>query len=199
MAVTTITSLPAFPSRLGDPTNFFSESLTFLEAQPTFVTECNTLAGELNAFKFNVNNWGLVTESTNPNSGTNVTNFPDASPTGLTGLELIGALDDLLESLYDFVADANAVATYIDGRDDPAAPVVSDPDRPTMPTISASQTRADDQTTFNSKAVSFHNSARTFAYTLNDLSNYVTEYLAGTEDWGDFTSHGTNTEDWGSV
>lgn len=199
MAVTTISAFPATPSRLGDPTNFYAESLAFLEAQPTFVSQCNSLAGELNGFKFNINDWGLITESPSGGSGSNITNFPDASPTGLTGLELIGAIDSLLESLSDFVADANTVAAYIDTRDDPSAPVVSDPERPTVPTIPASPTRTDQQSTFNSKAVAFHNGARTFAYTLNDFSNYVTDYLAGTEDWSTITAAITATDDWGSI
>lgn len=199
MAVTTISTLPAFPSRLGDPNNFFAESLAFLEAQPTFVSQCNTLAGELNAFKFNVNDWGLITQSPSGGGGSNITNFPDAAPNGLTGLNLIGALDGLLESLYDFVADANTVAAYIDTLDDPAAPVVSDPLRPNVPSVPASQTRSDDQAAFNSKATAFHNGARAFAYALNDLSNYVSEYLSGTEDWSTITTAITSTDDWGSI
>lgn len=199
MAVQTISAFPATPSRLGDPTNFFAESLAFLAAQPTFVSQCNTLAGQLNAFKFNVNDWGLITTTPSGGGGSNVTNFPNAAPTGLTGLDLIGSLDSLLASLSSFVADANTVATYIDALDDPAAPVVVDPSRPNIPSVSASQTRTDAQATFNSKATAFHNSARTFAYALNDLSNYVTSYLSGTDDWSTITAAITATDDWGSI
>ncbi len=45
--MTTITSLPTPPSR-DDPTNFSERADGFLGALPTFVTETNALAGELN-------------------------------------------------------------------------------------------------------------------------------------------------------
>lgn len=199
MAVQTISAFPATPSRLGDPANFFAESLAFLEAQSTFVSQCNTLAGQLNAFKFSVNDWGLITDPPTGNGGATVTNFPNAAPTGLTGFALISALDSLLGSLSAFVPDANTVAAYIDNLDDPAAPVVSDPTRPVVPSIPASQTRADSQTAFNTKAVAFHNGARAFAYALNDLSVYVSAYSSGTEDWSSITAAITSTDDWGSI
>ena len=63
MAVPVITTLPAAPSRIGDPANFFSESLDFLDAQLALEDECNDIAVYLNAAKFGVNDWGLITSA----------------------------------------------------------------------------------------------------------------------------------------
>jgi hypothetical protein len=46
--MTTITALPTPPSR-SDPVNFAARGDTFLGALPTFATEANALAGEVNA------------------------------------------------------------------------------------------------------------------------------------------------------
>jgi hypothetical protein len=201
MAVPTIAALPAAPSRLGDPTNFYAESLTFLEAQQDFADECNAVRTYLNDAQFNVNDWGLVSDPITGGSATTISNFPAAAPTNppLTGYELISAIDDMLVDLAAFVSDGNTVASYIDGFTDPAAPVVVDPARPTVAPVADSQARTDTPAHFNSAAITFYNSARSFALTLDSLSEYVTDYLSGTEDWALITTSHTSSEDWGSI
>lgn len=201
MAVPSITALPAAPSRIGDPTHFFAESLAFLDAQIDLVTECNAVGTYLNAAKFNIDNWGLITASPSGGSPVVIDNFPAAAPTNppLSGYDLIYAIDAMLAGYADFITDANAVGTFIDGQSDPAAPVVSDPARPIISTVSATPLRGDVPSTFNSKAVSFHNSLRAFAFLLNDLAEYVASVLSGTDDWGLITAVYTSTDDWGSI
>lgn len=201
MAVPTITAMPAAPSRIGDPTNFFSESLAFLDAQPDLQAECNDVADYLNAAMFNANNWGLITESPAGGTPAAISDFPDAAPTNppLTGYDLIAAIDDMMASINPFITDANAVATFIDGYSDPLAPVVSDPARPTISQVAASQARTDSPTAFETKAVAFYNSLRAFAFLLNDLSTYTVTYLSGTEDWSSIAIAYTSSEDWGSI
>lgn len=201
MAVPAISALPTAPSRIGDPTNFYAESLAFLDVQPDLATECNAVASYLNALVFNVNNWGLITSTPGSGSPVVIDSFPSAAPTNppLTGYPLIVAIDGMMASLGPFIPDANAVGTYIDGYSDPLAPPITDPNRPVVSSVTDSPLRMDSPSTFNSKAVGFYNSLRAFAFILNDLAVYVTEYLSGTDNWGSIAVIYTSSEDWGSI
>lgn len=201
MAIPVITTLPVAPSRIGDPANFFSESLDFLDAQLTLEDECNNIATYLNAAKFGVNDWGLITSAPSGGSPVVIDDFPNEAPTNppLTGYDLIIAIDAMFGSYAAFVTDANAVGAYIDGYVDPAAPVVVDPARPTISSVAQTPLRMDTPTAFNSAAVSFYSSVRSFAFLLNDLAEYVTASLSGTEDWSLITITYTSTDDWGSI
>lgn len=201
MTVGTITSLPAAPSRIGDQTNFFAESLAFLDAQDTFSTECQGVATYLNAAKFNLLDWGGLGAIGSGSSPVSITHYPSVPPTNppLSGYDLTLAIDTMLQNLKDFVADGNAVAAYIDGYTDPSAPVVTDPARPTVHTLVASPTRADDPSAFNANTAAFYASARTFATSLQELADYATNYLSSSEDWALITNAITETDDWGSI
>lgn len=201
MAVPSISALPAAPSRIGDPDNFFAESLAFLGAQPNFVTQCNAVAAYLNAANWSVNDWGLITEAVGGGAPVSISNFPLPAPTNppLTGFALIGAIDTLLAALVAFVADGNAVAAYIDTFVDPLAVPVPEPSRPSVSLVAESPVRTDAIATFNSKAVSFYNSARAFALTLQSLADYVSAFLSGSEDWASIADAITSTDDWGTI
>jgi hypothetical protein len=70
----TITTLPAPPTR-ADATNFNARADAFLSALPTFVSEANALAGEVNGYA-----------STAAASAATATNAPGTSATSTTGL-----------------------------------------------------------------------------------------------------------------
>jgi hypothetical protein len=201
MAVPSIATMPAAPSRAGDPANFFAESLAFLDAQPDLQTECNAVASYLNAVVFNVNDWGLITATPSGGSPVDIETFPDAAPTNppLTGYPLIEAIDDMMVSIVSFVPEANAVAAYVDGFSDPLADPIVDPSRPVLSTVAVSPLRLDSPDAFNSKAPGYYNSLRAFAFLLNDLAVYATEFLSGTDDWSLITISHTSTDDWGSI
>ena len=59
--MTTITDLPDAPSR-ADPANFSTEADAFLGALPTFGTECNLVASEINTAKTNTDNNVIYSE-----------------------------------------------------------------------------------------------------------------------------------------
>lgn len=200
MPVSTISALPAAPSRIGDAANFASESLAFLNAQSTFATDCNAVATYFNAAKFNPFDWGDLTPAGTV-TPVNITNFIDLAPTNPPsfGYALADGIDNLLASMVAFVPDANAVATYIDGRVDPLAPVVVDPNRPTIPSVTDSPLRSDGASVFESKALSFYGTARAFGEGLQALAEYATEYLGEAEDWGSIATVYTETDDWGSI
>lgn len=201
MAVPTISALSAVPSRIGDATNFFAESLAFLEAQETFSAECVDVATYLNAAKFNLLDWGGLGAIGGGSSPVVITNYPSLPPTNppLSGYDLTIAIDDLLQNLSDFVADGNAVASYIDGYTDPSAPVVTDPARPIVHTMADAPARTDGPDAFNSKASSFYTSSVTFATSLQELADYATNYLSSSEDWELISGAITETDDWGSI
>jgi len=201
MPAPTITALPAAPSRLGDPSNFFAESLAFLDAQPDFEADCDALAAYLNAANWSPNDWGGLEPVGSGSSPVFITNYPATiSPAGaLSGFELISELDGVLSSLAAFVPDANDVAAYIDGFVDPLATPVSEPSRPTVPPVSPSPLRPDALAAFNSKGFSFYTSARAFALGLQALADYATAFLSETEDWATIADSITSTDDWGSI
>lgn len=201
MAVPTITALPAVPSRIGDPTNFFAENLAFLSAQADFADECNDIADYLNDAIFNPFDWGNLTAISGGGSPVSIANYPNVPPTNppLTGLALTSAIDDLLQSLSDFVSDGNTVASYIDDFTDPLGTPVSDPERPIVHGVDASPTRADQPSAFNTNAAAFYGSARAFALSLQEMADYATSYLESSEDWSLITSAITETDDWGSI
>lgn len=111
MAVATISTMPASPSRLGDPSNFITESLAFLDAQVGFASQCNSVAATLNAGKFNPNDWGSL-DPVSGSSPVSVTHFIDPTPTNppLFGQALADAVDDMLATFNPFISDANIVA-----------------------------------------------------------------------------------------
>ena len=200
MTVATISTMPASPSRLGDPSNFITESLAFLDAQVGFASQCNSVADTLNAGKFNPNDWGNL----GPISGSSpvsVTNFISTTPTNppLSGQALADAVDDMLATFNPFISDANTVATWIDGATDIANPTIVDPTRPTIPTVNPSPLRNDGQSAFESKALSFYGSARAFSLSLQNLADYVAAFSSGYEDWSEIDITYTETDDWGFI
>jgi hypothetical protein len=200
MTVTTISAMPASPSRLGDPSNFITESLAFLDAQAGFVTQCNSVSATLNAGKFNPNDWGDL-GPVGGSSPVSVTNFISATPTNppLAGQGLADAIDDMLATFNPFIADANTVAAWIDGETDIANPSIVDPTRPTIQIVNPSPLRNDGQNDFESKALSFYGSARAFSLSLQGLADYVAVFSSGYEDWSEIDIVYTETDDWGFI
>jgi hypothetical protein len=200
MAVTTISAMPASPSRLGDPSNFITESLAFLDAQTGFATQCNSVASTLNVGKFNPNDWGNL-DPVSGSSPVSVTNFISATPTNppLFGQGLADAIDDMLATFNPFISDANTVAAWIDGETDIANPSIVDPTRPTITTVNASPLRNDGQEAFESKALAFYGSARAFSLSLQSLADYVAVFSSGYEDWSEIDIVYTETDDWGFI
>ena len=200
MAYPAISTLPAAPSRLGDPSNFVTESLAFLDAQIDFVSDCNAVATYLNTANFDPYEWGDLSAITG-SSPVVITNFINAAPLipPLTGAPLADAIDDLLASMVAFVPDANAVGTWIDTLEDPLAPVIVDPARPSVSTVAATPLRNDGQLTFESKAISFYGSARAFSTTMQAFANYVATFSSGYEDWNGIDVVYTETDDWGLI
>lgn len=200
MAAPTITALPSAPSRVGDPTHFYSESILFLEAQDDFATECTSLGSYLNAVKFNPDDWGNLSAIPSGGSPVNITHFVNTPPTppASSGFTLANDIDALLSSVSSFVSDANAVAAYIDGFND-AAGTTSDPARPTIHAVSSSPLRTDSPSTFGEKALSFYGSARSFSLSLQEMAEYVTAYLGGAYDWALISDAITETDDWGLI
>lgn len=200
MAIGTITAMPAAPSRLGDPDNFVTESLAFLDAQDGFADECTGISNYLNAAKFDPYNWGNL----GPISGSSpvlIENFISTAPTNppLSGLQLADAIDALLATFGPFITDANTVCAWLDGEIDPAHPVIVDPSRPVMPIVNPSPLRNDGQIAFESKALSFYGSASTFSVALQNMANYVAGFSSGYEDWDGIDTVYTDADDWGFI
>ena len=195
-----ISTLPAAPSRLGDPSNFVTEGLAFLDAQIDFVSDCNAVSTYLNAAKFDPYEWGDLS-AVSGSSPVYITNFINAAPIipPLTGAPMADAIDDLLASMVAFVPDANTVGTWIDTLEDPLAPVIVDPARPSVSTVSATPLRNDGQLTFESKAISFYGSARSFSTTMQQFADYVATFSSGYEDWNGIDVVYTETDDWGLI
>lgn len=195
-----ISTLPAAPSRLGDPDNFVTESLAFLDAQIDFVSDCNAVSTYLNSANFDPYEWGDLSAITG-SSPVSITNFINAAPVvpPLSGAPLADAIDDLLASMVAFVPDANTVGAWIDTLEDPLAPVTIDPARPTVSTVAATPLRNDGQLVFESKAISFYGSARAFSTTMQAFANYVATFSSGYEDWNGIDVVYTETDDWGFI
>ena len=195
-----ISTLPAAPSRLGDPSNFVTESLAFLDAQIDFVSDCNAVSTYLNTAKFDPFEWGDLSAITG-SSPVSITNFINTAPVvpPLNGVALADAIDDLLASMVAFIPDANTVGAWIDTVEDPSAPVVVDPARPTVSTVAATPLRNDGQLSFESKAISLYGSARSFSTTMQQFANYVATFSSGFEDWNGIEVVYTETDDWGLI
>lgn len=200
MPIGTITAMPAAPSRIGDPDNFVSEALAFLDAQSGFATQCTNIATYLNAAKFDPFDWGDLGPITG-SSPVSISNFIGIPPNSqvVSGQALADGIDDLLVTFNPFIADANAVCTYIDLSVSPLHPVVVDPTRPTVPAVTASPLRNDGSADFDSKAVSFYGSARAFSLTLQSMADYVATFSSGFEDWNGIDTIHTETDDWGFI
>jgi hypothetical protein len=195
-----ISTLPAAPSRLGDPSNFVTESLAFLDAQIDFVSDCNAVSTYLNTAKFDPFEWGDLSAITG-SSPVSITNFINTAPVvpPLNGVPLADAIDDLLASMVAFIPDANTVGAWIDTVEDPLAPVVVDPARPTVSTVAATPLRNDGQLSFESKAISLYGSARSFSTTMQQFADYVATFSSGYEDWNGIEVVYTETDDWGLI
>lgn len=198
MPIGTISAMPAAPSRIGDPTNFVTESLAFLDAQVGFVTQCNSVATYINAAKFNPYSWGNLGAITGA-SPVSITNFIAEPPNSqvLSGQALATAIDSVMASFNPFITDANTVGTYIDSENDPLNPVIVDPARPVIPTVQPTPLRNDGATAFETKSLAFYNSARAFSYALQNMANYVATFSSGFEDWGSIAITYTDSDDWG--
>ena len=200
MAYPAIATLPTAPSRLGEPEDFVSQSLDFLEAQIDFVSDCNAAADYLNDAQFDPFNWGDLSTITG-SSPVSITNFiapPPTFPTS-TGSALALSVDELLASMVAFVPDANDVGEWIDGLVDPLAPVVNDPLRPTISAVTETPLRNDGQLVFENKSISFYSSARQFSLSLQSLADYVATFSSGYEDWDSIAVNYTDTDDWGFI
>ena len=195
-----ISTLPTAPSRLGDPANFISESLAFLDAQVDFVTECNAVATYLNSAKFDPFDWGDLS-AISGSSPVYITNFINAPPTvpPTSGFQLVEAIDGILASMVAFVPDANTVGEWIDTLEDPSAPVVVDPSRPTVNTVSPTPLRNDGQLAFESKSIAFYASARLFSTSLQSFADYVGTFSSGYEDWNGIEVVYDEQDDWGFI
>lgn len=195
-----ISTLPAAPSRLGDPSNFVTESLAFLDAQVDFASDCNAVSTYMNSANFDPYEWGDLS-AISGSSPVAITNFINAAPVvpPLTGAPLADAIDDLLASMVAFVPDANAVGAWIDTLEDPLAPVIADPARPTVSTVAATPLRNDGQLVFEAKSISFYGSARAFSTTMQAFANYVATFSSGFEDWNGIDVVYTETDDWGLI
>jgi hypothetical protein len=200
MTYPAIATLPVAPSRIGDPNNFITESLAFLDAQVDFVADCNAVSSYFNSAYFDQYNWGDLSP-TGEVSPVYITNFINAAPstTLLSGLPLASAIDSLLASMTAFVPDANDVGEWIDTIVDPLAPVIVDPARPTISTISATPLRNDGQLEFESKSIAFYTSANLFSTSLQQFANYVATFSLSDEDWGGIEVTYTETDDWGFI
>lgn len=200
MTYPVISTLPVAPSRIGDPDNFVTESLAFLEAQVDFVTECNAVASYFNSANFDQNNWGDLSP-VGEVSPVYITNFINAAPstTLLSGAPLAIAIDGLLASMVAFVPDANNVSAWIDTVVDPLAPVIVDPARPTISTIAATPLRNDGKSEFESKSIAFYSSAHLFSTSFQQYANYISTFSVSDEDWGEIAVTYTETDDWGLI
>lgn len=200
MAYPAISTLPSAPSRLGDPNNFITESLAFLDAQVDFVSDCNAVSSYLNAAKFNPYEWGNLSAITG-SAPVSITHFINAAPStvALSGTALADAIDELLYSMVAFVPDANTVGEWIDTVEDPTAPEIVDPSRPTVSTIADTPLRNDGQLAFESKAVAFYGSARLFSTSMQTFADYVGSFSSGYEDWNGISVVYTETDDWGFI
>lgn len=200
MPVPTIAALPAPPSRIGDPDNFVTESLAFLDAQSRFANECTSVATYLNAAKFDPFNWGDL----GPVTGTSpvgITNPIAPAPTNppFFGESLTDGIDDLLASFNPFIAEANIVVAWIDSQASPSFPETIDPDRPVIPIVNPSPLRNDGQDQFESKSLPFYGSAHIFSTSLQNMADYVAVFSSGSEDWDKIDIIHTETDDWGSI
>lgn len=195
-----ISTLPAAPSRLGDPTNFITESLAFLDAQVDFASDCNAVASYFNAAKFDPYNWGDLS-AVSGSSPVYITYFIATPPTvpPLLGTELADAVDGVLSSMALFVPDANTVGTWIDTLTNPSAPIIVDPTRPSISTVNPTPLRNDGQLSFESKAIAFYGSARSFSLSLQQFADYVATFSSGLEDWNGIDIVYTDTDDWGLI
>lgn len=200
MPIGTITAMPAAPSRIGDPDNFVSEALAFLDAQSGFATQCSNIATYLNAAKFDPFDWGDLGPITG-SPAVSISNFIGIPPNSqvVSGLALADGIDDLLVTFNPFISDANTVCGWIDSLADPLHPVVVDPTRPSVPGVTASPLRNDGSTAFESKAISFYNSARAFSLSLQSMAEYVATFSSGFEDWNGIDTIHTETDDWGFI
>lgn len=200
MAYPAITTLPSAPSRLGDPNNFITESLAFLDAQADFVSDCNAVSSYLNTAKFDPYEWGNLSAITG-SAPVFITHFINAAPstTTLSGTALADAIDELLYSMVAFVPDANTVGEWIDTVEDPTAPEIIDPSRPTVSTIAETPLRNDGQLVFESKAVAFYGSARLFSTSMQTFADYVGSFSSGYEDWNGISVVYDEQDDWGFI
>lgn len=200
MAYPPISTLPVAPSRLGDPENFLTESLAFLDAQVDFTSECNEVSTYLNSLKFGPNEWGDLSAITG-SSPVSITNFINAAPStiDLSGVSLASAIDALVASMVPFVPDANTVGEWIDTAQDPSAPETTDPTRPTVSVIAPTPLRNDGELVFESKAIAFYGSARLFSTTMQDFAEWVGAFSSGYEDWNGIDVVYTETDDWGFI
>ena len=201
MAYPAITTLPVAPSRLGDPDNFITESLAFLDAQVDFVSDCNAVSTYLNTLKFaSPYDWGDLSAITG-SSPVYITNFIAAPPVvpPTTGTQLASAIDTVLASMVPFVTEANAVGEWVETLEDPDAPVIVDPARPTVSAVTATPLRNDGQIAFESKSIAFYSSARSFSTSMQQFADYVASFSSGYEDWNSITVSYTETDDWGLI
>jgi hypothetical protein len=200
MPIGTISAMPATPSRIGDPANFVTESLTFLDAQVGFATQCNSIATYLNDARFDPYDWGDL-GAISGSAPVSITNFIGDTPNSqvLSGQALATAIDNLLVTFNPFITNANTVNTWMDTQINPLFPVLVDPARPTVPSVQPSPLRNDGAQTFEEKALSFYSSARAFSYALQTMANYVATFSSGFEDWSAIDITYTSTDDWGFI
>ena len=80
-----------------------------------------------------------------------------------------------------------------------AAPVIVDPTRPLVSTVSATPLRNDGQLSFESKSIAFYGSAKQFSTSMQQFADYVATFSSGVEDWNGIEVVYTDTDDWGLI
>jgi hypothetical protein len=200
MPLTTISAIPAAPSRLAGPEDFFIDALAFLNAQTGLASQCNAVRGYLNGVNFNLFDWGALTpigeEPTIPAFSV-LPVAPNAATT--KGKALASALDEYFAILADFPEGANNVAAFIDNLADPEAETDENPSRPVISAVTDPPVRNDSSEIFESRSASYYNSLRGFSQGLQRLANYANAFGGGLEDWGLITASHTSGDDWGSI
>lgn len=200
MPLTTISALPAAPSRLAGPEDFFVDALAFLNAQTGLASQCNAVRAHLNGVNFNLNDWGALApigEAPTIPAFAVLPVAPNAS--NVKGKALATALDEYFSILADFSDGANNAASFIDAISDPEAETDLNPSRPSISEVNTPPTRNDSFEVFESRSSSYYNSLRGFAQGLQNLVNYANDFGSGLEDWGLITASHTSGDDWGSI
>lgn len=199
MPVPNITALPNNPSRIGDPTNFNTEVAVFLPTQPQFRTECNSVGAYLDTYAFDPFDWGSL--SIAAPSKVSLSTFATPPIESDTGFVLTSKSDNTLQSMFNFVSEANSAGDSMDLIQSyvPSGSIITDELRPgAFGTVTDPPTFTDNQNTFNTKSYAFYNSVKSFADQFDAFYDYVYFRAIEPEDFGLITETPSETIDWGT-
>lgn len=199
MAYADVTVLPSAPSRVGDPTNFGAESLVFLAAQPTYRTENNVNVAYFDALEIDPYNWGNV--SVTAPTREQITAFPTAPINTQTGRALTDAIDAFNAAMFDGVSEFNTTGAYVDAMTALSDPYgfVDDTLRPEFSSITASPTRSDPISTFDTRSFAFWTTVESYSTAFKNMADYVYVRLAEPEDYGSVAVAADEFDDWGTL